>query len=197
MRSMDRLYERFTPTERFKVAVAAFGRGDLAEVDRLNDSTHWRTIKVQEPAYFDRLQRITWLALYFMVYARNLQTSILALFSAMMIRLLQSDSRRDKGEPTEKDDAKFDDLVELIEQRISRLKGLHAAWVEFCSGLGVSASDVDNMIGMPFMGELGQLEPVQEIVGEIPPDEDYQRECLDHMRSFWKTKLEDRYAALG
>jgi len=27
MKIMDRLYERFTPTERFKVAVAAFGRG--------------------------------------------------------------------------------------------------------------------------------------------------------------------------
>ena len=59
MKTMDRLYERLTPTERFTIAVAAFGRGDLLEVDRLNDSTNWRTIKIQEPAYFDRLQRIT------------------------------------------------------------------------------------------------------------------------------------------
>jgi len=47
------------------------------------------------------------------------------------------------------------------------------------------------------MGRPGQLEPVQEIVGEISPDEEYQRECLDVMRRFWKTKLEDRYAASG
>ena len=46
------------------------------------------------------------------------------------------------------------------------------------------------------MGRLEQLEPVQEIVGEISPDEECQRECLNHMQSFWKTKLEDRYAAL-
>ena len=197
MKTMDRLYERLTPTERFKIAVAAFGRGDLVEVDRLNDSTHWRTIKVQEPAYFARLQRLTWLALYFTVHARNLQLMVLAVFSAMSIHLLQSDTRRDKGEPKEDDDTKFDDLVELIEQRISRLKALQAAWVEFCSGLGVSASDVDKMIGMPFMGRLEQLEHVQQIVGEIAPDEDDKRECLDHMRSFWKKKLEDRYAALG
>ena len=197
MKPMDRLYERLTPTERFKVAVSAFGRGDLVEVDRLNDSTAWRCLKIQEPAYFERLQRITWLALYFTVRARDLQSAVLAVFSAMSIHLLQSDGRRDKGEPRDDDDARFDELVELIEQRISRLKELHAAWVEFCSGLGVSTSDVDNMIGIPFMGRLEQLEPVQEIVGNIPPDEDYQRECLDHMKTFWKTRLEDRYAVLG
>jgi len=197
MKTMDRLYERFTPIERFKVAVAAFGRGDMAEVDRLNDSTTYRTIKVQEPAFFDRLQRITWLSLYFTVHSRNLQITVLAGFSAMVIHLLGSDSRTDQGEAAEADDLKFDELMDLCEQRISRLKALHAAWVEFCSGLGVSASDVDKMIGMPFMGGMGQLEMIQEIVGEVPPDEEYQRACLDHMRSFWKTKLEDHYAALG
>ena len=72
MKTMERLYDRLTPTERFQIAVAAFGRGDLAEVDRLNDSTVWRNLKVQEPAYFDRLQRITWVALYSSVHARNL-----------------------------------------------------------------------------------------------------------------------------
>ena len=78
----------------------------------------------------------------------------------------------------------------------SRLKALHAAWEEFCTGLGVSASDIDKMIGMPFMGGLRQVETIQKIVGEVLPDEVYQRECLDHMRTFWKTKLEDRYARL-
>ena len=47
------------------------------------------------------------------------------------------------------------------------------------------------------MGRPEQLEPVGEIVGTIPLDEEYQQECLEHVRSFWKTKLEDRYAALG
>ena len=49
----------------------------------------------------------------------------------------------------------------------------------------------------PFKGRLEQLESVQEIVGTIPPDEEYQRECLDVMRGFWKINLEDRYAALS
>jgi len=52
MKTMDRLYERLKPSERFKIAVSAFGRGDLTEVDRLNDSTGYRVVKVQEPAYF-------------------------------------------------------------------------------------------------------------------------------------------------
>jgi hypothetical protein len=194
---MDRLYERLTPVERFKIAVAAFGRGDLTEVDRLNDSTPYRKVKVQEPAYFDRLQRVVWLALHFTVDARNLQLTVLAGFSAMSIHLLRSDSKADNGEWTEEDDLKFDDLIELCQQRISRLKALHAAWEEFCSGLGLLASDIDTMMGMPFMGRLGQLEIIQEIVGEVPSDEEYQRECLDHMKTFWKTKLEDRHAALG
>jgi hypothetical protein len=47
------------------------------------------------------------------------------------------------------------------------------------------------------MGSSVALELIEQIVGEIAPDEGYQRECLDHMRSFWNTKLEDRYAALG
>lgn len=197
MKTMDRLYERLTPTERFQIAVAAFGRGDLTEVDRLNDSAAYRGIKVQEPAYFERLQRLTWLALYFTVRARDLQLTELAVFSAMMIHLLHSDSRRDTGELSDEDDAKFDDLVELIEQRISRLKALHAAWVEFCSGLGLSAGDIDQMIGMPFMGRLGQFEDVQAIVREIRPNEEYQRECLDVMRRFWKIKFEDCYAVFS
>ena len=69
--------------------------------------------------------------------------------------------------------------------------------MQFCSGLGLSASDIDNMIGMPFTGRLGHLELIQEIVGEIPPDEPYQREYLNYMTTFWKTKLEERYAALA
>jgi len=46
-------------------------------------------------------------------------------------------------------------------------------------------------------GPAGATGTVKEIVGEISPDEVYQQECLDVMRRFWKTKLEDRYAALG
>jgi hypothetical protein len=192
---MDRLYERLTPAERFQIAVAAFGRGDLTEVDRLNDSAPWRTFKIQEPAYFDRLQRITWLALYFSVHARNLQITVLAAHSGIVLNLLQPDAEARDDDDTEAEDSKFDSLVDLCRQRIAHLKALQAAWEAFCTGLGVSIGDIDRMVGMPCMGALGQLEMIEEIVGKVLPDEDCSRERLADMRTFWKTNLDDRYAA--
>jgi hypothetical protein len=192
---MDRLYERLTPTERLKIAVAAFGRGDLTEVDRLNDSTRYLAVKTQDPAYFNRLQRITLLALYFTVHARDLQSAALAAYAALVVHSLTAEDL-DAGN-TDEDDRKFDRLCELCAERISRLKALYAAWEAFCAELGLSATDIDKMIGLPFLGSGVAPELIEQLVGEIGPDEDYQQECLDHMKTLWKTKLEDRCAALG
>lgn len=63
--------------------------------------------------------------------------------------------------------------------------------------MGIEASAVEKMSGLPFLGSLRALDLIEEILGEIAPNEDYQRECLDHMKTLWNTKLEDRYAALG
>ena len=188
----DRLYDRLTPTERFQIAVAAFGRGDLAEVDRLNDSTPYRTFKIQEPAYFDRLQRITWLALYVTVQVRNQQAAALAVYAAMVLHTMRT---QDLDGDADRDDAKFDELCQLCAERVSRLKALTSAWVTFCEGLGVSASDLDKMIGLPFLGSGGMLEPIEETVGEIALDEEYQRKCLDHMKGFWDSMIRDRHPA--
>jgi len=193
MKTMDRLYERLTPTERFQIAVAAFGRGDLAEVDRLNDSTPYRTFTIQEPAYFDRLQRITWLALYVTVQARNQQAAAVAVYAALVLHAMRTE---DLTGDADQDDAKFEELCELCAERISRLKALASAWETFCAGLGVSASDLDKMTGLPLLGSGGTLELIEETVGEVGLDKEHQRECLDHIKTFWKTKLEDRYAEL-
>ena len=188
MKTMDRLYDRLTPKERFQIAVAAFGRGDLAEVDRLNDSTPYRTFKIQEPAYFDRLQRITWLALYVAVQVRNQQNAALAVYAAMV---LQTMGTEDLDGDAAQDDAKFEELCELCAERISRLKALTSAWETFCEGLGVSASDIDKMTGLPFQGSGGVLELIEGAVGEAALDEAYQRECLDHMKGFWDHMIRD------
>ena len=189
---MDRLYERLTPAERFRIAVAAFGRGDLAEIDRLNGTTPYRTVKIQEPACFDRLQRITWLALYVTVQARNQQAAALAAYAALVLHTLPADDL-DRGDADE-DAAKFENLCELCAERVSRLKALSAAWKSFCSGLGVSASDIDKMIGLPFLGSRGVLDVIQETVGEISPDEDYKHERLDHVAGFWDSMIRDRHS---
>ena len=190
MKTMDRLYDRLTPTERFQIAVAAFGRGDVAEVDRLNDSTPWRTFKIQEPAYFDRLQRITWLSLYVTVQARSQQTAALAVYAAMVLHTMRTE---DLDGDADQDDAKFEELCELCAGRISRLKALHSAWETFCEGLGVSASDLDKMTGLPFLGSGGMLEPIEETVGEVALDEEYQRECFANLTGFWDRMIRDRH----
>jgi hypothetical protein len=187
---MERLYDRLTPTERFQIAVAAFGRGDLAEVDRLNDTTPYRTFTIQEPAYFDRLQRITWLALYVTVQARSQQTAALAVYAAMVLHTMRAD---DLDGDADQDDAKFEELCELCAERVSRLKALSSAWDAFCTDLGVSASDVDKMTGLTLLGPVGALELIEETVGEVEPDEGYQRECLDHMTGFWDRMIRDRH----
>ena len=187
----SRLYERLTPAERFQIAVAAFGRGDLAEVDRLNDSTPYRTFKIQEPAYFDRLQRITGLALYVTGQARSQQTAALAVYAAMVLCTLRTEDL-DVGD-ADANDAKFEELCDLCAERVSRLKALHSAWETFCEGLGVAASDLDKMTGLPLLGSGGALEVIEETVGEIAPDEDYERQCLDHMTGFWDRMVCDRH----
>ncbi len=192
MKTMDRLYERLTPAERFQIAVSAFGRGDLTEVDRLNDTTSWRTFKIREPAYFDRMRNITWLALYVAVHARGLQSSVLANFFGIVVHVLQADAGDAPDTGPELGASGLDDLCGLCEDDIAQLKALHSAWTEFCAGLGISATDIDNMFRMPLLGGLELLDVLDEIVGEIPPDEDHRRECLDHMTEFWNTKIKDR-----
>ena len=162
-------------------------------MDRPNDSTSYRTVKIQEPAYFDRLQRIIWLALYVKVQVGSQQTAALAVYAVMFLHTLRADDL-DRGVASE-DDAKFEELCDLCAERVSRLKALTSAWEKFCAGLGVAASDLDKMIGLPFLGSGGTLDLTEEIMGEVAPDMEYQRDCLDHMKAFWKTKLEDRYAA--
>ena len=191
MKTMDRLYDRLTPAERFQIAVAAFGRGDLAEVDRLNDTTPYRTFKIQEPAYFDRLQGISWLALYVAAQSRNQQVAALGVYAVLVLHTTRTDDPN-RGYSDE-DDSKFNRLCEMCEERISRLKALYSAWETFCTGLGVSASDIDRMIGLPLHGSSDMIQLIEETVGEVALDEEYQRECLDHMTGFWDSMIRDRH----
>jgi hypothetical protein len=53
------IYEKLKPEERFRAAIEAFGRHDLKEVDRLNDSCSVKTVRMQCPAYFGQLRAST------------------------------------------------------------------------------------------------------------------------------------------
>jgi len=81
----------------------------------------------------------------------------------------------------------------LCAERVSRLKALTSAWETFSEGLGVSASDLDKMTGLPLLGSGGTLELIEETVGEVALDEECQRACLDQMTGFWDRMIRDRH----
>lgn len=185
MKTMERLYERLTPTERFQIAVAAFGRGDLVEVDRLNSSTSWRTLKVQEPAYFDRLQHLVWLALYMTAHARDQRVAAIAAYAALVMQMRQAEDL--DARCSQEDEMKFEKLRDLCVERVSHLKALYAAWEEFCGGVGISTSDVDRMTGLPILALDGAIDLIEKIVGEVEPDAGYRQQCLGRITELWNS----------
>jgi hypothetical protein len=120
------------------------------------------------------------------------QTAALAVYAAMVLHKMRTE---DLEGDTDQDDAKFEGLCELCAERVSQLKALTSAWGQFCDGLGVSASDLDKMTGLPLLGSGGTVELIEETVGEVAVDEDYQRECLDHLTGFWGSVIRDRHPA--
>ena len=121
-----------------------------------------------------------------------MQIAILSAFSALALRLTELNATRADNEQY---DDRGEDLVglrEIMVERIARLKALDAAGAEFCAGFGVSATDIDTMLGQPVMGRVGKLEMIEAILGDVDPDEDHQRACLALMTRLWKTKIRQR-----
>lgn len=58
------------PEKRFRAAIEAFGRHDLKEIDRLNDSCSVKTVRMQCPAYFGQLRGFHELATMHCISAR-------------------------------------------------------------------------------------------------------------------------------
>ncbi len=55
--SLGKLYDRFTPDERFRLAIEALVRGDEEEVQRLRDTCPREIYRMTELAYRDRIMR--------------------------------------------------------------------------------------------------------------------------------------------
>jgi len=181
MKNMDRLYERLTPVERFKIAIAAFGRKDLAEVDRLNGSAPYRSVRGQEPAYFERLRRLSQLASYLSVEARDLQLKAAVLFC---VTITHAQTR------SEASDAAFEQSAETCCSAIERFKSIRSAWEAFCAHVDLRPEDVDGILPKPVFGKLGLIEIFEDIFGVIEPDEATRREYEVHFRDFWHSRID-------
>lgn len=178
MKNMDRLYERLTPVERFKIAIAAFGRKDLAEVDRLNGSAPYRNVREQEPAYFERLRRLSLLALYLSVEVRDLHIAAAVLFCVTM------DHAKTRSE------ARYEASVEACCSAIAKLKAMRIAWETFCAHVDLLPEDVDGIIPRPVFGKPGLMEIFDDVLDVIEPDETALREYEDHFRDFWHSRID-------
>ena len=158
MKTMDRLYERLTPIERFKIAVAAFGRGDLTEVDRLNDSATWRGNQGPGTGLL-RATAADYLAgpVFHRPGARSATHGPCG--------LLRDDhppasvGRRRDGRSRSKATTKFEELVELMRAGDFTPQGAARSLGGVLLGAGVSASDMDKMIGMPSWAGWGNSKP--------------------------------------
>jgi hypothetical protein len=53
---LDKLYDRFTPEERFRLTLEALARGDEQEAERLSESCPRRTYTMNDAAYGDRMR---------------------------------------------------------------------------------------------------------------------------------------------
>ena len=55
-RPSDSLYRRLTPSERYRLALDAYGRGDCDEVRRLSDTCPGTEVWGQDPNYTERMK---------------------------------------------------------------------------------------------------------------------------------------------
>lgn len=131
------LYARLTPDERFKVAISAIGRHDVAELDRLNDTSPMRAMKSQEPGYFGRLQR---LAQFAYAHSMTVQRDLLCAMTALMVLCAHED--------TDHDDASIDLIEGVLRLVIPRLRASELAWDDFCRDLGLDPAEVRKGIGI-------------------------------------------------
>lgn len=76
MQVAERIYDRLEPEERFRPTLEAFGRHDLKEIDRLDDTCSTEIARVQSPAYFGRLRGFHKIAMMHGIFARDVMVGI-------------------------------------------------------------------------------------------------------------------------
>jgi hypothetical protein len=63
-KGLGKLYDRFTPDERFRLAIEALARGDEEEVERLKDTCPRETYRMNDLAFSERLRASQLISLY-------------------------------------------------------------------------------------------------------------------------------------
>ena len=176
MKLTDSTYERLTPDERFRVTVEAFARGDIEEVDRLQDTCGYVSIRQHAPAYFQRLRSFWELSMMQGIKVRDQ----LILFYIGLHRLT-------RDEPDERD---------VLVTAVENIKALTTAWEVFCNELAIDPDKADwekvNFTDHAFaIALVKDLEDGLEPTERLEPNAEMHSMWLEHLRGSWRKRIEN------
>jgi len=176
MKQLTHLYDQLTAKERFTVAVEALARGDLGELDKLNDTCPRKRYEIGDLAYHTRLNELWRMALLAKHEMLELSHNLTALLAVIVT--LEGGDREDSE--------CYERVTDAYERGLASLKGKRAAWDDFCCELGLIGDDVlyafklshadDDMAGLVLSVDLGN---------DMPVDETVRQKTLQAMRGCW------------
>lgn len=178
MKPLTHLYDQLTAKERFAVAVEALARGDMDELDRLNDTCPRKRYEIGDLAYHTRVNELWRLALLVKTELLKLRQNMAATL-AVIVTL----------ESAEDDDADgYETALSVYERMCGILKGKQTAWAEFCQGLGLTGEEVFRAFGLEDTDSdiaviILSLDPNREIA----PSNDAHNSTVRALRDCWAT----------
>jgi hypothetical protein len=197
----ERVYTQLQPDERFRAAVEAFSRRDEAEMDRLNDTCPYETVRIQSLAYFYRLQGFIELAMTHGILARDVMLGVWVCMWKIQREsesafIHSSGAAADDGsdQPCEDsleaetqvddpDDA--DEAISTLGRLIGRLKAYRSAWADFCESVGVDPTMTD-------FAYYNESQGITELLEEFKTDLDLRAQQLELLRNAWTLRARRR-----
>jgi hypothetical protein len=189
----ERVYQQLAPDERFRAAVEAFWRLDGEEMDRLNDTCPFETVRIQSTKYFGRLRGFVELAMTHGILARDVMLGVWVCiwklskegksafdYTPETVAGDGSDQLSDEAEK-KTDDPDDDSTESTLVRLIGRLKAYQGAWREFCESVGVDPEKT-------YFSYYRESQGITELFEELEVDSDLQAEQLGHLRSAWELR---------
>lgn len=176
MKQLTHLYDQLTAKERFAVAVEALARGDMDELDRLNDTCPRKNYMIGDLAYHTRLTELWRMALLAKHEVLELSQNLTALLAILVT--LESDDREDSES--------YEIAAVAYERGLAILKGKRAAWDDFCSELGLTGDDVLRAFRLGYPDDdVASLVLSLDVCDDMQADVTTHQKMLQVLRDSW------------
>ena len=179
MQINEKNYEYFTPTERLNLSIAAIGRKDQEEVDRLQRSClvrNWTARDLEYQSYFISYSII---CIQFYTICADLFTRITAYSYTFLLEAQKSKNKEDKIAIAP--NVKMREISDKQDALIAQLKAVYEGFYQFCDAVGLNGGDILKTINFGALDHDGYLS--MEHVGA---DEECTKEVKELFRGFWK-----------